>query len=175
LKVNLTGGSDCIDLAAQQALCTRIFQITGGTGRFQGATGAVTLTMTLVPVLADASNNPVFFAVTGDFTGTVSGTVTPPASGTTSAVANPKGLATSNSQTQLDGTASTSADGKPLSYSWTQPANSPVATIGGATTATPLVQFTGGPGNYTFTLTVTDDTGKTATDIASATFQARSR
>jgi hypothetical protein len=31
------------------------------------------LSMTLVPVLADASNNPVFFAVTGEFTGTVSG------------------------------------------------------------------------------------------------------
>jgi hypothetical protein len=25
------------------------------------------------PVLADASNNPVFFAATGEFTGTVSG------------------------------------------------------------------------------------------------------
>jgi len=105
-----------------------------------------------------------------------SGTVTPPAGGppsTTSAVAGPKGLATTNSQVQLDGTASTSADGKPLSYSWTQPASSPAATITGATTAAPLVQFTGGPGNYTFTLTVTDDTGKTATDTASVSFLAR--
>ena len=74
LKVNLTGGSDCIDLAAQQAQCIRIFQITGGTGRFKDASGnGVTLTMTLVPVLADASSNPVFFAITGEFTGTVSG------------------------------------------------------------------------------------------------------
>jgi hypothetical protein len=74
LKVNLTGGSDCIDLAAQQAQCIRIFQITGGTGRFKDASGSgVTLTMTLVPVLADASNNPVFFAITGEFTGTISG------------------------------------------------------------------------------------------------------
>src|SRR5262249_10198510 len=73
LKVNLTGGGDCIDLAAREANCTRIFQITGGTGRFKGASGAVTLTMTLAPVLADASNNPVFFAITGEFTGTVSG------------------------------------------------------------------------------------------------------
>jgi enamine deaminase RidA (YjgF/YER057c/UK114 family) len=90
-----------------------------------------------------------------------------------SAVAYPKGLATSNLQVRLDGTASTSSDGKPLSYSWTQPASSPFATISGATTATPLVQFSGGPGIYTFTLTVTDDTGKTATDTASVTFEVR--
>ena len=74
LKVNLTGGSDCIDFAAGEALCTRVFQVTGGTGRFKNASGStVTLTMTVVPVLADASNNPVFFAATGEFTGTVSG------------------------------------------------------------------------------------------------------
>ena len=42
LKLNLTGGSDCIDFAAGQALCTRILQITGGTGRFKNASGTVT-------------------------------------------------------------------------------------------------------------------------------------
>ena len=73
LKVNLTGGGDCIDFAAGEALCPRIFQITGGTGRFKNASGAITLTMTVVPVLADASNNPVFFAVTGEITGAVPG------------------------------------------------------------------------------------------------------
>jgi len=31
LKVHLTEGSDCIDLAAQEALCIRTFQVTGGT------------------------------------------------------------------------------------------------------------------------------------------------
>ena len=49
------------------------FQITGGTGRFKDASGILTLTETVLPVLADASNNPVFFASTGEFTGTVSG------------------------------------------------------------------------------------------------------
>ena len=73
LRVNLTQGSDCIDLAVGQAHCTMTFQITGGTGRFKNASGSVTLTETLVPVMADASNNPVFFAVTGELTGTVSG------------------------------------------------------------------------------------------------------
>ena len=72
MKLNLTGGSDCIDFAAGEALCTRVFQVTGGTGRFKNASGGtVTLTMTVVPVLADASNNPVFFAVTGEVTGAV--------------------------------------------------------------------------------------------------------
>jgi hypothetical protein len=71
LSVNLTGGSDCIDLVAKQAQCIRIFSITGGTGRFKNASGDnVTLTMALLPVSGD---NPVFFAVTATLTGTVSG------------------------------------------------------------------------------------------------------
>ena len=73
LKVNLMGGGDCIDFAAGEALCTRIFQVVGGTNGFTHASGTLTLTMTVVPVLADGPNNPVFFAVTGEVTGTVSG------------------------------------------------------------------------------------------------------
>ncbi len=76
LKVNLTEGADCIDLAAQQATCTMTFQITGGTGRFKNASGTLTLTETVLPVLADASSNPVFFASTGELTGMVSGVAT---------------------------------------------------------------------------------------------------
>ena len=72
LTVSLTDGSDCIDFSAGQALCIRIFQITGGTGRFKNASGGtLTLTMTVVPVLGDASGTPVFFAVTGEITGAV--------------------------------------------------------------------------------------------------------
>ncbi|MBB5345399.1 hypothetical protein HDF10_003390 [Edaphobacter lichenicola] len=73
LKVNLTQGADCVDLAAQQSHCTLTLQITGGTDRFKDASGTLTLTETNVPVLADALNNPVFFASSGEFTGTVSG------------------------------------------------------------------------------------------------------
>ena len=74
LTVNLTDGGDCIDFAANQAQCTLTFQVTGGTGRFQGASGVLTLTETATPVLSDASNppNPVFFTETGTFTGTIS-------------------------------------------------------------------------------------------------------
>jgi hypothetical protein len=73
LNVHLTQGGDCIDLAAQEGHCTLTLQITGGTGRFMNASGTLTFTETSVPVLADASNNPVFFAATGEFTGTVIG------------------------------------------------------------------------------------------------------
>ena len=73
MNVKLTNGFDCIDFAALDAHCTRTFQITGGTGRFQNASGTLTLTETVVPVLADALNNPAFFAATGEFVGTISG------------------------------------------------------------------------------------------------------
>src|SRR5689334_3368336 len=72
LKVNLTGGGDCIDFAANEAHCTLIFQVAGGTGRFQDATGTLTLTETATPILSDASNNPVYFTEVGEFTGTIS-------------------------------------------------------------------------------------------------------
>jgi len=72
LTVNLTGGGDCIDFAANQAHCTLTFQVTGGTGRFQGATGFLTFTEASTPVLSDATGNPVYFAETGEFTGTIS-------------------------------------------------------------------------------------------------------
>ena len=73
LKVTLMQAGDCIDFAVLEAHCTMTFQITGGTGRFKNAKGNLTLTETSLPVLFDASHNPVFFASTGEFTGTVSG------------------------------------------------------------------------------------------------------
>jgi hypothetical protein len=73
LNVTVTEGADCIDLVAQQAHCTRTFQIISGTGRFKGAKGVLEFAETIGPVLADATGNPVFFASTGEFTGTISG------------------------------------------------------------------------------------------------------
>lgn len=73
LYLNLTQGSDCIDLLTNTAHCTVIFKITGGTGRFKDASGVLTMTETVNTVLSDALNNPVFFAAIGEFTGTVSG------------------------------------------------------------------------------------------------------
>jgi hypothetical protein len=73
LYVHLTQGGDCIDFAALEAHCTLTLEVTGGTGRFKHASGTLTFTETSVPVLADASGTPVFFAATGELTGTVSG------------------------------------------------------------------------------------------------------
>jgi len=74
LKVNITGGGDCIDFVHGVGHCTLTFQIAGGTGRFQGASGGVlTYTETALPVLFDALGIPVFFTETGDITGTING------------------------------------------------------------------------------------------------------
>ena len=75
LYVQLTHGSDCIDFTAGHAHCIRILQITGGTGRFNNVSPGtlLTLTETVVPVVADALGYPVFFAATGKITGMVSG------------------------------------------------------------------------------------------------------
>jgi hypothetical protein len=76
LTVNLTQGGDCIDLVHLVGHCTLTLKITGGTGRFKNASGVLTYTETALPLLADASNNPVFFSETGEFTGTISGVAT---------------------------------------------------------------------------------------------------
>jgi hypothetical protein len=73
LKVTLLQGGDCIDFAAPLAHCTLTFQITGGTGRFIGAFGTLTFTEAVAVVISDTLQNPVFFAATGEFTGTVWG------------------------------------------------------------------------------------------------------
>ncbi len=62
-------GDDCIDFSAFDAHCILQFQVTGGTGRFANASGSLTLTETVVPVLTDALGNPVYLASTGQITG----------------------------------------------------------------------------------------------------------
>ena len=73
LQVTLTQGGDCIDLTTGEAHCKVTFQITGGTRRFQHASGVLTMTETVETVTSDALGNPVLFAATGEFTGTISG------------------------------------------------------------------------------------------------------
>lgn len=92
-----------------------------------------------------------------------SGGTTPPTK-TTTAVAGPKNFVTLSPSVQLDGTQSVSFDGKPLTYSWTESAASPQAQISNPNQSQTFVILQGGPGVYTFTLTVTDSAGKTATD-----------
>ncbi len=98
--------------------------------------------------------------------------VTPPATVVTKAVANPKS-ATVISSTILDGSASVSFDGKPLTYVWTKAAGGKNAAILNANTVNPQVQFGEGFGYYNFTLTVTDSAGTTATDQTSIFYAGR--
>ena len=88
----------------------------------------------------------------------------------TAASANPKNTTVVTRQAQLDGSSSTSFDGKPLSYRWDIAQGGLQAGISGAFTATPTVQFGLGRGDYKFQLTVTDSAGGTATDTVTVTF-----
>jgi len=89
----------------------------------------------------------------------------------TSAVANPKNATVVSRDFRLDGSMSTSSDGKPLTYQWSIPQGSPSAAIYGGNTATPSVEFTQRGVVYTLQLTVTDSTGKSATDVATINYQ----
>jgi hypothetical protein len=73
LTVNVTEGAICVDLTAGVGDLTETYQITGGTGRFKGASGTLTLTGQLSPVLFDAAGNPKLLTNTGKFEGTVLG------------------------------------------------------------------------------------------------------
>jgi hypothetical protein len=72
LNVVLTKGDDCIDFTAGEAHCTIMFQAAGGTGRFKHASGKLTFTEKVEPVLLDYFQVPVFFAAKGKFTGRLS-------------------------------------------------------------------------------------------------------
>ncbi len=89
----------------------------------------------------------------------------------TRAVAGPKGATATSRIYQLDGSASTSADGMALSYQWSIPAGNLQAAILQGATAMPTVQFSSGRGPYTFQLTVTDSAGKMSTDTVTVNYQ----
>ncbi len=89
------------------------------------------------------------------------------------AVVSDKNTSAVAKQIQLDGSGSKSSDGKPLSYSWQLVSGSPSATIAGGNTATPIVQFDGGFGAYSFQLTVTDSAGRTSSDTTTVSYLGR--
>jgi hypothetical protein len=71
LTTSITKGAGCINLTTGTAAYTVTYQITGGTGRFKGASGTLTSTATLFPVLFNASNAPELLTNTGQFEGTL--------------------------------------------------------------------------------------------------------
>lgn len=72
MTVNVTAGAICADINLPTGQLTETYQITGGTGRFKNASGNLTLTGTLLPILSDPSGNPKLLTNTGEFEGTVS-------------------------------------------------------------------------------------------------------
>lgn len=72
MTVSLTGGALCIDLAAGVAHFTGTYKVTGGTGRFKGASGTLTVKSTVLPVVFNA-NGPVLLINAGGIEGTISG------------------------------------------------------------------------------------------------------
>jgi len=140
--------------------------IIGGTGRFKGVTGSYVAAQEGQILVPPGSDKLQF----GFATATYTYTLTVPAGNSptlpqTAAVAGPKNMTVGTRGLQLDGSKSTSADGKPLSYLWTIPSGAPPAAILGGNTSNPVVQFSQGQSTYTFQLTVTDSTGKSSTDF----------
>ncbi len=80
----------------------------------------------------------------------------------TTAVASPRNLSTVQREVRLDGSASTSYDGKPLMYRWSSPDGR--ASLSQADSATPVVQLNSGMGTYNIELRVTDARGNVSTD-----------
>ena len=66
-------GGICIDLAAGMARLTETYEITRGTQRLKRASGTLTLTATVIPVLFNAAGGAQFLTSTGKFEGTVFG------------------------------------------------------------------------------------------------------
>jgi hypothetical protein len=71
MTVTLTEGVLCVDVDHLVGHLTESYQITGGTGRLEGASGALQLTGNVTPVLFSASNAPVLLTNTGALNGTV--------------------------------------------------------------------------------------------------------
>jgi hypothetical protein len=92
-------------------------------------------------------------------------------SGGTKAIANPRGLTTKALEVLLDGSTSTSFDGGPLAYQWSVATGSLPAYNLGSNISTSHFELVGGPGTYTFILTVTDSAGTTSTDTVTVTKQ----
>lgn len=71
LTVTITEGVLCVDVDHQLGHLSETYQITGGTGRLSGASGAFQLTGNLKPVLFGASNAPALLTNTGKVKGTI--------------------------------------------------------------------------------------------------------
>ena len=100
-----------------------------------------------------------------------SSSVTPPGSNNgPTVVFTPSAIqATAQKQLGLDASKSTDPNGLQLTYVWTQ-TSGPAAAINMANTATPLITFAGGKGDYVFQVTVTNSKGVWSTAQTTITY-----
>jgi len=71
LVVRVIDGSLCVNLAAGNSAITVNYQVSGGTGRFAGALGNLTMTAIIASVLRNASNAPALLTNMGEIEGTI--------------------------------------------------------------------------------------------------------
>jgi hypothetical protein len=71
LTVTVTQGILCVDIDHLVGHLTESYQITGGTGRFNGASGTLESAGQLMPVMFSATNAAVLLTNTGELKGTV--------------------------------------------------------------------------------------------------------
>jgi hypothetical protein len=100
-----------------------------------------------------------------------SSSVTPPGSNTgPTIVFTPAATqATAQKQIVLDASKSTDPNGLQLTYLWTQ-MSGPASAINFANTATPLITFAGGKGDYVFQVAVTNSQGVMSTATTTITY-----
>ncbi len=149
------GNYVCLSPSVPGAFIVNTFRYVGGTGRFEGATGATVMKVNVVTIAQDDDGNGVLFAVSGTTEGTVE--VPLPENQAPVAVIMPDKQTVLTRQIQLDGSKSFDPDDDQITYSW-QVIGRPAALMKWDT-ATPIIQFGSGRGDYTFELTVTDSRG----------------
>ncbi len=72
LNVTVMNGSGCVNPAAGNAAITVQYQVAGGTGRFEGASGTLNVTWTHRVLFRSAANAPALLVLTGEIEGKVS-------------------------------------------------------------------------------------------------------
>ena len=138
-------------------------------GYTQGTNGAATFNNTTLTVPGVG----VLFAPTSSGTLTFLGDAAPgtgTGTGGPTADAGPD-LTAFTVEIQLNGSKSSGAGGSAITYLWKNVGKS--ASLRDATSATPIVQFGEGFGEYEFELTVTNSSGQTATDRVKVLYLAR--
>ncbi|MDZ4798629.1 MAG: PKD domain-containing protein [Bryobacteraceae bacterium] len=162
----------CLNLANGTFREQGSVEITGGTGAFKGAKGSYYAVQDGLIMVPPGSDKLQF----GFATAVYSYTITLPAMNTGRAasekkqteasIAGPKNISASSPSVQLDGSASTSADGEALTYEWTLANEGASARILNADSATPTLEFSKrGSKSHMLQLTVTDSEGKSSTDF----------